>query len=188
MAAELLIWRVFPHGLQRHSDCCPEPFQRLLRAVIAQSPLNSPLKFESNGNFSICEQIVPDLIVGIQRRGGGLHNSLSFPLHIFWCVIWLGFTSISKAREWGGHRSCGPIPHAFSMPLRAWTLERILPGRHTNTLRYFILHQAHFPWRWGSWGKECAPSGVKVSCLYLSIFVALLLDNVFIYKRENLYA
>lgn len=71
MAAELLIWHVFHYDLQRHFDCCPESFQRLLKAFIAQSSLNSLLKFESNDNFTVCEENCAWSYCRYKRKGGG---------------------------------------------------------------------------------------------------------------------
>lgn len=118
MVAELLIWHVFHHDLQRHPDCCPEPFQRLLRTIPEiTEDIYCTICFEltaevwkhclwTNCAWSYCRY---------KRRGGGLP--------IFGHVTWLAFTSISEVKEWGGHSSCGPTPHTFPMPLRAWTLD-----------------------------------------------------------------
>lgn len=57
---DLFLWRVLLDDPQRHSDCCPESSQRLLKAFIAQPFLYFLLQLASNKIFSVQDQIVPD--------------------------------------------------------------------------------------------------------------------------------
>lgn len=168
---------------QNHSRDYWGPFQRLLRTFIAQSALNSLLKFES----TVCEQIVPDHIVDI--RGGVEVTRQPFtPFAYLWTCNMAGFHLHFRGKGVRRTQQLWSYPTYLSNASESLDFGFFQEDMQTPSGWYFSVYQAHFPRRCESWGKECAPSEMKVSCLYLSIFVTMLLDNVFIYNRENLYA
>jgi len=84
MAAELLLWHGFLHDPRRHSVCWPESSWRLLKAFIAQPFLCSQLQLESNNNFTVCDQIVSDVIADIK---GGMDTFIPFACLWAWSFV-----------------------------------------------------------------------------------------------------